>query len=214
MNNQNLDFTQILQTKSLDYLEALNDFDMEKLKETMEAHPTLTNLKNQKDGLISKTRHQASENLSKEPEMQTSIDNLNNIKARFESNKVLHQGLTSKLNKADNDLNLDNVKIKLQSSQIEANSNCNNLVDQFFDEDIDVSKFVKEYLKAKTLAHSRKLKVDQVTAMMNDRNVQMQQQVASNLGSRSVGYPMRSAPAPPTASGSVYQAYGGYGNYG
>lgn len=216
-----LDFKPQLQNLSRSELEGITSFsNMDKISELIENNPELKSLAAKKEQVINQTKTQAQQNLARQPELENLQAQLQMEKEKFTELKSQHDQLVAQLASNSSELSLDSAKMKLESAQISAQSTCDELCEQFYDEEaLKPREFVNQFLKAKFLVHSRKIKIEEINNKINildnERRVRntASQQPYPNSPYGGMSYANRPAPARPAPNVPMggYTAYGAYG---
>jgi len=215
-----MDFTTVLNEANLtnDVLSNLGD-NFTKIQELIDSHETIINLKTAKEDLLTKTKELAQNNINKKPELEQKQQQLYELNQKFESLKSDYLKMEEQIKSNSNELTLDNAKMKLESAQIDANSQCENLTQQFEDEEIKLPKYIRLYIEQKTKSHMRKIKIEEINKIINTpvnssrpinnvQNNQMPMQYPQLYNNFNQGY---RRPVPPIPGQNT--AYTPYGNY-
>merc|ERR1711976_33987 len=200
-SQQNLDYRDIIKSENYDeeqlkqLTEPSTEFAFEQIQKLVKMHPRIKELEETKTKLISENRVQAEQNLDQKDNYQNLKNEISELRQHHLEKSERYKQLKTKLESNQGNLTLETAKDNLQIAQSQAEQNAEDKANDFLNEDTDLSQFIKEYVKEKSLAHERKLKLDELQAKINDYNVQQASSGIQHMHSPS--YPTRPTPNRP-----------------
>lgn len=154
-----------LKNKSLSELnELLNEED--KILEMIQKLPDVCRIVEERENLSRKCIELARENLTKRP----TIDQLKTWVAdkhhQFEKTMEEYEQDQDRLLSLSDQFNLTNIQTNLKVALLEAEEESEKMVDDFLSKKIDIDEFRQNFIKARSLCHSRRAKEEKLNQMI------------------------------------------------
>uniref|UniRef100_A0A182Q999 VPS37 C-terminal domain-containing protein n=1 Tax=Anopheles farauti TaxID=69004 RepID=A0A182Q999_9DIPT len=188
---------QSLQNLSSDELRELLGDDEKLDKRVTEA---VNSLESSKELIIAENRSLAETNLNYEPkmvELRSRVQELaEECRALGESVKEKSTELSSKSEKN----NAETVLALLQTAAAESEEESENIVKQLLDSELAVDAYIEQFMTARKLMHSRKLKAEKMTELLRSNRNPQRTTYNAGYGPSSMPYPN----AQPTTQGNFY----------
>lgn len=152
---------------SMEELQKLEQ-DPQYLNDFVDEMAVVQRIQNDLDATIEDVKMMATENLSREQHIQQLRSTIESKLDEFRQLGTTYESLSTRYQKKSEEFAPQHIKELLQIAASNADSTCDNYVEQFLNKSIDVQQFLDQYREAKTLSALRKAKEEQLTHQLNE----------------------------------------------
>ncbi|ELT90462.1 hypothetical protein CAPTEDRAFT_154715 [Capitella teleta] len=155
----------LLQHLNKDELQELLDNE-QRMAEIIQSLPQVKNISSEKDTLLASNKSVAEYNLQREPQLVQSRQQLASLYERAVMLQKDYESKKQKLDLKSSSQSLDTSLAVLQSASAQAEEESEELADKFIEGNVELDDFLDVYQKSRTLAHTRRVKVEKLQEMM------------------------------------------------
>ncbi|KAL7647150.1 UNVERIFIED_CONTAM: hypothetical protein RMT77_002408 [Armadillidium vulgare] len=149
--------------------------DESKLNDVLKDLPQMKNLDSEKEMLLAANKSLAEFNLSFEPKLLNGREELISKYEKCTSTQEQINILTQKLSNSSTKRSPETLQQLLKTAAQESEEETENLIQSFLNNDPSVENFVEEFVRKRSVAHLRKIKVEKICELLTRSKMENQQ---------------------------------------